>query len=325
MKKLLIIVGLCFFLVGCKEKELTKQELKEQIFNNGIIFKEDNMPDYVNKYSEDYKNLFKLEYDRLLSSVTYNSNTDKFRCNCTNTEDYQNLVQKDIEGFQKDFENMLALGLDQNSIDDYVYSYIRNAIKSCGVVQNEFELELSDTGDSFKSNVVILDIVQRDIDKLYNCSINYKVLESKQEWHMPEEQLALGQGIVLCTSCGGSKTNCFIRLDNIIQGEDAAEYVRGLSSINKDLTFDGEVYVITYTIINLGKEDIIFDDKIVSVDDLGNIITYNSKSIVGLETTKKIEPGIDTTITNLYVGNNSGGLLWYDKICNNVLGINLNQ
>lgn len=326
IKKLFIIcIASLFSLVGCASREITEEAMKENIISKGIVFKEDATIDYLNNQSENYKNLFKQEYNKITSSITYNSVEDKFYCACVNVEDYKKLIQKDTEGYQKDYENMLTLALDQRSIDDYIYAYMRNAINTCGTVQKVFELSLSDTKDSFANNTVIVNMVEDCINELYDGSINYRKIETEVEWVKPSEQLILGKGILLCVNCDGVKTNCFLRIDQVLQSEDAQNYVRNLSSINQNLNFEGNLYVITYTIMNLGKESVTFNDKIVSVNGVGNIITFNRKDIAGLESSKKIEPGIETTITNLYVGNNSGGLLWYDEVCNNILGINLNQ
>lgn len=325
MKKLFIIcIASILSLVGCTSREITEEAIKENIINEGIVFKEDITIDHLNDQSENYKNLFKQEYNRIMSSITYNSVENKFYCNCVNVEDYKKLIQKDTEGYQKDYENMLTLELDQRSIDDYIYTYMRNAINTCSTVQKVFELSLSDTKDSFESNTIIVNMVEDCINELYDDSINYRKAETEVGWVKPSEQLILGKGILLCVDCNGVNTNCFLRIDQVLQAEDAKNYVRNLSGINKNLKFEGDLCVITYTIMNLGKESVTFNDKIVSVNEVGNIITFNRKDIAGLESSKKIEPGIETTITNLYVGNDSGGLLWYDEVCNNILGINLN-
>lgn len=322
------IVGmllLCISLIGCQEKELTVAEKKQIAFDSGITFTNDNIDSYLAGKSEDYKNLFKQEYGKAFASIVYDITADQFSCQLVNTTDYTKIVQNDVTGFQKDYENLLALEMSQNVIDNYVWSYARNAVKACGSETVNFQLDLDESQKAFLVNDNLLDLVSERVDALYSASINYTTETIDAEWVAPTDFFELNKGRLMCVNCGGKIVNCFIVIDTVKEGDEAKEFVRGLSSINKDIDTTSSAYVVTYTITNLSEETVTFEDKIVTVNEEGYITTFNSKDIVGLENTKKLEPLVETTITNLYIGNNSGGLFWYDSVCNNILGIDLIQ
>lgn len=323
--KLFGFVSLFIILIGCQQKELTIADKKQMVFDAGVVFVTDRYDDYLASKSEDYKNLFKQEYNKALASISYNYEEDIFSCQLVNTADYVKIVQNDTSGFQKDYENLISLELNQTSIDNYVWSYARNAVKACGTKESTFQLELDDKQQAFESNEVILDLVKGAIDDMYDASINYTTKVVDAEWVAPEDSFDVGVGRLLSVNCDGKIVNCFVVINSIKQDNEASEYVKGLSSINKDLEFPTPAYLVTYTITNLSEETVTFKDKLVTVNEEGNIITFNNEEVVGLENAKKLEPLVETTITNLYIGANSGGLLWYDSVCNNLLGVNLIQ
>lgn len=321
-KKILLCILLAFMLTGCQEKEPTIPELKQQVFENAIVFDEDITETELADKTPEYKNLFKRLYSEAITSVQYDAGSDTFTCNLYNVEDYKKIVQQDTNGFQKDYENMLKLEVDDKTISNYIYSYCTNALGACGKELFSFQLDLGQN-NSYKSNAVIVESLMALIDEVHNASINYTKVDSVEEWVVPTDVLDMGMGRTMVVSCEDKNVNCYVRIDSCLIGQEAEEYVRGLSSINSTISFTQEVYVITYTIINLGTETVKFTDKILSVNENGNTITFNNNDVIGLEYAKSLEPKIETTITNLYVGTDSGVLLWYDEVTNTSFKVNI--
>ena len=184
-----------------------------------------------------------------------------------------------------------------------------------------FSLDLGEN-NSLADDKAICDYLQKQMTAFYEASIDYNTDEEEVEWVAPEKNLNLGQGVIMPVSCKEGIVNCFVRVDEILKGSEAIEYIRGLSSINKNIVVDDAV-VVTYTVINLSENAVTFTDKMCSVTENGALVTYNGSEIAGLENSKKLEPYSETTITNMYVVVNSGGLLWFDEKTKNLLGVSL--
>ena len=323
MRKNILLCILCLLLLtGCQEKEPTVQELKQQVMNNNVIFDESINESSVQDKSPEYKNLFNKVYSEAYNSLQYDMNTDTFSCNLFNIDDYKKIVQQDTNGFQKDYENMLKLELAQDTVDNYIYSYITNALGACGKTSFSFKLELGQN-NSYLSNAVIVNEIIIELDEFYSCSVNYTKNVITEAWVAPEETFELGIGKTLLVSCGDKRVNCYVRVDSFLSGKDAEEFIKGLSSINSTIRFPQNVVVINYTIMNLGTEAVNYEDKILASNSNGNSISYNTNDIIGLEYAKILEPKVETTITNLYVADDSGVLLWYDEGTKTSLKVNI--
>lgn len=321
-RRIALFILAAVLLTGCQEKEPTIQERKQQVFDNGIVFDKDTTVNAVQDKSIEYKNLFNKMYDTAIESLQYNQDSDSFTCGISNVEDYRKIVQQDSTGFQKDYENMLKLELSQDTIDNYIYSYVTNALGACGKQTFNFTLELGKS-NSYSSNTIIVDEIVTLIDDFYSSSINYTKNSVVEDWVEPSETLEMGVGKVLLVTCKDKQQNCFVRVDSYLKDEEAENFIRGLSSINSSIAFPQNIIVVNYTVMNLGTETVTFEDKIVSTNTDGNLITYNSNDIIGLEYAKNLEPKIETTITNMYVVNDSGVLLWYDEGTKTSLKVNI--
>lgn len=320
MRRILLIVLSCVFLVGCMNKPLTEQERKMQIISQGVIFDSEYTNALIGSQSEQYKSLYSKLYAKAIQTLEYDSSSDSFAFDVYDIESYKQIVQKDLSGFQKDYANMLSLDVQQNTIDNYIWSYVRNALGALPTVKSSVKLNLG-TNNSFDSDKEICTILQEQIKSFYDASVLYDE-EDEESWEIPKDKLSIGKGEVLPVSCDKALTNCFIRIDKILQGSEAEEYIRGLSSVNKGLQLQ-QIYVVTYTIMNLSDNVVIYTDKFCSVTKDGAVINYNSSDIAGLEKSKKLEPYVETTITNMYVGDDSGSLLWFDKGTNYLLEVSL--
>ena len=325
--KRLIICFICITLLICgcqKEVEITEQEYKNQVILKGIKFNNEDTPS-SSDVSEAYIKLFEQEYRRSLDSIEYDIETDKFMVDVVNPTSLKVIVKNDVSGFQKDYNNQIQLGISQELIDDYVYSYIKNAIKACDLESVQVEFTLSDDKQSFQDNSSLVKIITNNINELYNTTVHYEQIDNVDTWNIPENTIKVGYGQTIKVHCDKDNVNCFLVINNIIQGDEAKEYVRGLSSVNKDLDFQDDIIVVTYSVMNLSEKSVIFTDKFISVDENGYVLSFDSDEIVGLDSVKKIEPKAETSITNAYVSTNSGSLLWYDSYTANLIRVDLDN
>lgn len=321
MKKLVLSLLLSILLVGCTGKLPTTEEKKAVIVEQGVTFNQEFTNSLISSESEQYKSLYSLLYQKAIDTLTYDQGSDTFTIAVYDLSEYKKIIKADVNGFQKDYENMLSLEVQQGTIDNYVWSYVRNALGAVKTTSYSFSLDLGEN-NSLADDKDICDYLQKQMTAFYEASIDYNTDEEEVEWVAPEKNLNLGQGVVMPVSCKEGTTNCFVRVDKIVKDSEAIEYVRGLSSINKNIMIDNAV-VVTYTVINLSENTVTFTDKMCSVTENGALVTYNGSEIAGLENSKKLEPYSETTITNMYVVVNSGGLLWFDEKTKNLLGVSL--
>ena len=321
MKKLVLSLLLSVLLVGCTGRLPTAEEKKAAIVEQGVTFNQEFTNSLISLESEQYKSLYSLLYQKAIDTLTYDQGSDTFTIAVYDLSEYKKIIKADVNGFQKDYENMLSLEVQQGTIDNYVWSYVRNALGAVKTASYNFSLDLGEN-NSLADDKVICDYLQKQMTAFYEASIDYNTDEEEVEWVAPEKNLNLGQGIVMPVSCKEGTTNCFVRVDKIVKDSEAIEYVRGLSSINKNIMIDNAV-VVTYTVINLSENTVTFTDKMCSVTENGALVTYNGSEIAGLENSKKLEPYSETTITNMYVVVNSGGLLGCDEKTKNLLGVSL--
>lgn len=321
MKRLILSLFLSILLVGCTGKLPTAEEKKAAIVEQGVVFNKEFTNSLISSESEQYKSLYSLLYQKAIDTLTYDQGSDTFTIAVYDLSEYKKIIKADVNGFQKDYENMLSLEVQQGTIDNYIWSYIRNALGAVKTESYSFSLDLGEN-NSLADDKVICDYLQKQMTAFHEASIDYNTEEEEEEWVAPEKNLNLGQGVIMPVSCKEGTVNCFVRVDKIIKESEAIEYVQGLSSINKNIVVDDAV-VVTYTVINLSENEVTFTDKMCSVDENGSLVTYNGSEIAGLENSKKLEPYIETTITNMYVVVNSGGLLWFDEKTKNLLEVSL--
>lgn len=293
-------------LVGCKQ-ETSIQDVKANLVNTGVQFEEVSTVEGGQPLV--FREVFDLCYQQAMSSIRYKKDSDEFIIAIISPASFQKITQEDAFGFQKDMTNLVDVGVDDNTKREYVFNYLKSVFNDCATYEVAVKLDLGDSG-LLVTDAPIKAAIMNALDDVYFSATHSSVVENETSWEPPTESIDLTKAKVIPVSSEIGITNCLVNLQEVLVGSEAMEQVRGLSEANKNVV-DSRLIFVEYSITNLSEESFVFNNKILSVTEDGYTVSL-ADNVVGLDNVKKLEPYVETTITDVFVVSDSGSLLWFD-------------
>lgn len=327
------------------------QNSSEFISNCEKNFSNSTLEDYLSNKS---KNEIELCRD-ILQNVdlkSYSENTLVFSTFSTNS--IFTCMEKDYNGFVKDYNNLISLGLNDTEINNYVLDYLIRVLENSTILElqkEDIECSVDVTNEKLSSDLFLTKLFDSYltglISKIRNTTFtieepaiknkiknsNFKIGKSKvmqyplyegdvtaeQSTEVPKED-AIGD---TSNDAQEKRTKALLKIlvnvNELLKNQEAYEKVCEINPMNASLNVnyvENNMYYVHYTITNFSGSDMTYNNCFYLIDSNYNLYSLNQGEYFGLQQSKVIKNGETCELDVVLIGPKETTLGWYDETNN---------
>ena len=271
----------------------------------------------------------KAELDRWLSCCKFKNVTKDSDLVWKGTFVYPS-IEKTVKravgdsGFVSDYENAVLSLATPEAKKALVQEYLTTAIgvEAEDMSEATVTVEMKEAGDSYvmKADLALYQIIKNaieyDLVGSVEALMNGESSEGKDGESAPAEHKFQG-----FTKVDSDKVFMYQQNDarllvkdiNVEQGEAAMKIVRGLSSVNKNLSTKEQVYFISYKVKNLSMNEVQVTDNFKMISSSGEVLGLDGSHVSGIQSVANVKPGEEVELTSFLIGPTDASVAWYKE------------
>ena len=238
-------------------------------------------------------------------------------------------------GFVNDVQNFCSLELDKNEIYSYVVKYLETLLEGQNLPPKEsFTVQVKRSGSLLESNQFILDYCSRFsvnfFDDLIDAACNNQEDDDTEfDANFLIKNCMIGRVYLLYVYAGEEdRCKCALQIDEVITGNQAIEYLSGISKTNASLVLrdSDSICVVRYRVSNLEDKDIVVPDNMVYLDERLRCYKNYGFRIIGVSEQKNLAAnGAVDMVAALVTPKDVSAVYWRDKYSHCVLKFSLHS
>lgn len=245
------------------------------------------------------------------------------------TDSIFNYLQND-QNFVKEFNNLSTIGISEKELKDYVIQYLCRVLDGTELKDKteELSVEIKFSGEKLSSDVFLVQLSDSYLTQLLERikTSEFVEINEESEINLGDVNLEKGKGLVLPYSIlddSGNLINSikiFVKINEILEDEDALERLNGLSPMNSGINVDyskDKLTYVNYSIYNNSGSDVTYNNKFIAVDAGGNAYTLPLGSVFGTTSDTVIKNKTEVTLDVAIISPTNANVGYYDNASKN--------